>query len=231
MGGIRVDDDSQETCVSGLFASGECAGGMHGANRLGGNSLSDLLVFGKLSGDGAIEYANKLDAFPEVDEDRVKELMREATAPLNREDGTNPYLIQEKLQQIMQRCVGIVRNAEDLQKGLDELDEIREETKMAKAHASAQFNPGWNVALDLRNLIITAEAVTKAALVREESRGAHTRTDFEGERDEWLQYNVILGSGEDGQLEVRKEERSDPPEDLASIANATLEELEAANDG
>ena len=198
---------------------------------MGGNSLSDLLVFGKLSGDGAIEYANNLDALPEVDEDRVQELMREATAPLNREEGTNPYLIQEKLQQIMQRCVGIVRNAEDLQKGLDELEQIREEAKTVKAHASCQYNPGWNVALDLRNLIITAEAVTKAALIREESRGAHTRTDFEGERDEWLQYNVILGSSEGDRLEVRKEERTDPPKELASIANATLEELEAANDG
>ena len=157
--------------------------------------------------------------------------MREATAPLNREEGSNPYLIQEKLQQMMQRCVGIVRNAEDLQIGLDELEELREEAKTVKAHASAQYNPGWNVALDLRNLIITAEAVTKAALVREESRGAHTRTDFEGERDEWLQYNIILGSDESGHLEARKEERADPPEDLASIANATLEELESDNDG
>ncbi len=230
MGGIRVDDDSQETCVPGLFASGECAGGMHGANRLGGNSLSDLLVFGKLSGDGAIDYANKMDSLPEVDEDRVQELMRAATAPLNREEGSNPYLIQEKLQQMMQRCVGIVRNAEDLQNGLEELEELREEAKTVKAHASAQYNPGWNVALDLPNLIITAEAVTRAALVREESRGAHTRTDFEGERDEWLQYNVILSAGEDGRLAAKKEKRADPPEDLAAIANATLEELEADND-
>ena len=199
--------------------------------RIDWAALSDLLVFGKLSGDGASEYANNLDSLPSIDEDRVKELMREATAPLNREEGANPYLLQEKLQQMMQRCVGIVRNAEDLQKGLDELDELREEAKTVKAHASAQYNPGWNVALDLRNLIITAEAVTRAALIREESRGAHTRTDFEGERDEWLQYNVILSSDEAGKLVARKEERVDPPKDLASIAIATLEELEAGKDG
>ena len=111
------------------------------------------------------------------------------------------------------------------------MEELREETKTVKAHASAQYNPGWNVALDLRNLIITAEAVTRAALVREESRGAHTRTDFEGERDEWLQYNVILGPDEAGKLVASKEERADPPEDLASIAYATLEELEDDSDG
>jgi succinate dehydrogenase / fumarate reductase flavoprotein subunit len=227
MGGIRVDSDTQMTNVPGVFACGECTAGLHGANRLGGNSLSDLLVMGKLSGDGAAEYVKRLATAPQVSEDLVVAVMRRATDILNRESGTNPYLVHEDLQQVMERCVGIVRTEAELLEGLEELARIKADAAQVKAHAASQYNPGWHEALDLRNLLISAEATTRAALMREESRGAHTRLDFEGERDEWLRYNVVIRKGADG-MEVEKVERPAAPADLAAIANASLEELEAS---
>jgi len=228
MGGIRVDAHTQMTNVPGLFACGECAAGLHGANRLGGNSLSDLLVLGKLAGDGAVAYANSLKAPPQVDEDQVQSIARRATAPLNRENGTNPYVMHEKLQVAMEAYAGIVRTAEELEKGLEEIEALRPQIDQVKAHASSQYNPGWHEAIDLSNLLIAGEATTRAALMREESRGAHTRLDFEGERDEWLDYNVIIRKGETG-MEAEKVKRPEPPPELAAIAFATIEELEGGN--
>ena len=230
MGGIRVNSDSQETNVPGLFACGECAGGMHGANRLGGNSLSDLLVFGKLAGDGAIQYVDQLNMGPKVNNLKVNEILTSATDILNRDDGINPFVLHEELQSIMQKHVGIVRTAEEIKGGLEKLEKIKADIKSVYAHASAQYNPGWNEALDLNNLIVTAEAVTKAALVREESRGAHTRLDFEGEMEEGLAYNVVIRNTGSG-MAAEKEMRTNPPEELAGIAYATLEELEGTEDG
>ena len=192
MGGIRVNSDSQQTNVSGLFACGECAGGMHGANRLGGNSLSDLLVFGKLAGDGAMHYVNSLSTSLICNNKKISKIIKKATDILNLNQGNNPYLVHEELQNIMQNNVGIVRTGEELQSGLNKLDKIKSDINNVCAHASSQYNPGWNEALDLNNLIITAEAVTRAAILREESRGAHTRIDFEGERKEGLDYNVVI---------------------------------------
>ncbi len=225
MGGVRVEADSQETTVPGLFACGECAAGLHGANRLGGNSLSDLLVFGKLAGDGAADYVQRLDATPALDAAQVEALMRGATDILNREFGTNPYLIQEDLQQVMQEFVGIIRTAGDLAQGLKELERLKQQAAEVKAHGASQYNPGWHQALDVSSLLITSEAVARAALLREESRGAHTRLDFEGEREEWGTVNVIVSKGPDDMV-ARTEERPPPPEALAAIAYATLEELE-----
>ena len=225
MGGIRVNSDSQQTNISGLFACGECAGGMHGANRLGGNSLSDLLVFGKLAGDGAIHYINSLATTLICNNEDVSKAIRKATDILNRDKGNNPYLVHEELQNIMQNNVGIVRTGEELQRGLNKLDEIKSDIKNVSAHASAQYNPGWNVALDLNNLIITSEAVTRAAILREESRGAHTRLDFEGERKEGLNYNTIIKKTEQGML-AEKINRESPSQKLADIAHASLKELE-----
>jgi succinate dehydrogenase / fumarate reductase flavoprotein subunit len=228
MGGIRVDSDTQmSTTVQGLFAAGECAGGMHGANRLGGNSLSDLLVFGCLAGQGAASYVGGLKSDPKVSDDHVQACVRRATAPLNRESGANPFMIHEKLQDLMQANVGIVREKEDLEKALEGLQALRREAVEVKAHGSAQYNAGWNEALDLRNLLITAELVTLAGLTREESRGAHTRMDFQGEREEWAKTNVVLSKGKDGRMQVRKEPLPAMPEELARVANATLEDLEA----
>ena len=230
MGGIRVNSDSQQTNVPGLFACGECAGGMHGANRLGGNSLSDLLVFGKLAGDSAANYVNNLENQLDCNNQEVSKIIKEATDILNREEGKNPYLVHEELQNILQSYVSIVRTGEELALGLEKLQELKVDIVEVFAHASAQYNPGWNEALDLKNLIVTAEAVTRAALIREESRGAHTRLDFEGEHDDGLEYNIIIKKTESG-MSAEKVRREDPPVELADIAYASLEELEGDNFG
>jgi len=228
MGGIYVDNDTQQTNVPGLFACGECAGGMHGANRLGGNSLSDLLVFGKLAGDGASEYVKSI-AQGNISQEQVTQIIRGATDFLNRPDGPNPFVVHEHLQAIMQNYVGIIREGKELEEGISKIQEMKKEIAKTKAHSTSQYNPGWNMAIDLTNLIVTGEAVAKAALLREESRGAHTRQDFEGEREEGVTYNIIIQKGQNGEMEARKEVRPEPPKALADIANASLEELEAGN--
>jgi succinate dehydrogenase flavoprotein subunit len=228
MGGIRVDPDTQQSTVPGLFACGECVGGMQGANRLGGNSLSDLLVFGWLAGKGAADYVKQLPDTPQVDPDHVAACRRAAIEPLNREAGVNPYLVQEDLQRVMDRYVNIVRNAEDLRIAIGELERLKQEAARVKTAGSSQYNPGWHEALCLRPLLITAEAVTRAALMREESRGAHTRFDYPGEREDWGKVNVVVKKGPDG-MQVEKRQRLDPPKELAAIAYATLEELERSN--
>jgi succinate dehydrogenase / fumarate reductase flavoprotein subunit len=231
MGGVRVDPDTQEsTTVGGLFACGECCAGLHGANRLGGNSLSDLVVFGRLAGVGAADYIGALDGPPEVDAGQVASIVDAARAPLNREEGENPYIVHEDLQETMQNLVGIVRQADELEEALVKIAALKVRAATAKAHASSQFNAGWHEALDLDSLLITAELVTRAALLREESRGAHTRLDFEGEREEWGNANIVVRKGPDGQPELRRDERGEPPAELAAVALATLEELEAQVD-
>ena len=222
MGGIRVDSDSQQARVPGLFAAGECAAGMHGANRLGGNSLSDLLVFGRLAGAGAGAYVRALDQRPRVDDRQALEAIRRAAEPLNRESGPNPFVVHEDLQEIMGSHVGIVRTAEDLKTSLTELRQLKERADRVKAHGASQYNAGWHEALDLDSLLIVSEAVARSALAREESRGAHTRLDFPGEREDWQKVNIIIRKGAEG-MEVRVEQRPDPPEALAAIAHASLE--------
>jgi succinate dehydrogenase / fumarate reductase flavoprotein subunit len=226
MGGIRVDAESQETRVPGLFACGECAAGLHGANRLGGNSLSDLIVFGCRAGRGAAEYVRALATAPRPDDEQVAAAFRRAVEPLKREAGANPYLLQEELQRAMGRHVGIVRTAEELEKGLAVLEGLAEKVRTVKAEGASQYNPGWHQALSIRSLVVVSEAVARAALIREESRGAHTRLDFEGERDEWLRYSVVTHKGPDGRMEVARVERPEPPEELARIAHSPIEELE-----
>jgi succinate dehydrogenase / fumarate reductase flavoprotein subunit len=226
MGGVKVDADSQMSTVQGLFACGECSGGMHGANRLGGNSLSDLLVFGKLAGDGVFDYINALSMTPSIEEKKAVSIIRNATEILNREKGENPYLLHEDLQEAMQNNVGIVRSEELLREGLAQLDNLRRSVKNVKAEGASQFNPGWHEAIALRNLLITAEATAKAALTREESRGAHTRIDFPDERDDFLNVNVVTYKGEDGSMKAKKVNRTEPPAELNRIANLSIEELE-----
>jgi succinate dehydrogenase / fumarate reductase, flavoprotein subunit len=227
MGGIRVDADTQMTCVPGLFGAGECTAGMHGANRLGGNSLSDLIVFGKLAGTGAAEYVRKLSTRPAPVSDQITGAIRRATDILNRESGENPYVVHDKLQDCMENYVGIVRIADELKQGIDELERLKELAKNVKAHGASQYNPGWHEALSLKNMLITAEAVARHALLREESRGAHTRIDFENERDEWLKYNIVTRRGRDGQMETEKIERQPPPAYLRDIAYSKIEDLES----
>ena len=226
MGGIRVEADSQMSQVPGLFSCGECSGGMHGANRLGGNSLSDLLVFGKLAGEGVAQYLNENPNTPSLIEETVIAIIRGATDILNRESGKNPYLLHEELEENMQSNVGIVRTAELLSEGIQNLEELKKSYKDVKADGASQYNPGWHEALALRNLMITAESVARSALMREESRGAHTRVDFPGEQDEWLQSNVVIYKGENGNMVVQKVDRQRPDSELERIANLSIDELE-----
>ncbi len=228
MGGVRVDELTQQSTVPGLFACGECAAGLHGANRLGGNSLSDLLVFGRLAGSAASDYAEVLQAAPAYDAADVKAVVQEAVDFLNRESGENPYLIHEELQQIMQRYVGIIRTSEELDEGIDGVMRLRKRARGAKAQGASQYNPGWHEALDLGPLLTMSEAVARAARLREESRGAHTRADFDGERDEWGNRNVVLSKSAEG-MRIRAIERDPPPKELADIAYASLEELEQSH--
>ena len=226
MGGVKVDADTQMTRVPGLFACGECAAGVHGANRLGGNSLSDLLVCGKLAGSGAVNYIKSINNNPNLNNDDVQKIIRSATDILNREKGENPYLIHEDLQELMQNNVGIVRTDELLSEGLDSLSNLWKKFNNVKADGASQFNPGWHQAISLRNLLVTAESVTRAAKMREESRGAHTRVDFEGERDEWLQYNVVISKSNEGTMIADKVMRDEPDPELKRIAELSIEELE-----
>ena len=225
MGGIAVDGDTQMTAVPGLFACGECTGGMHGANRLGGNSLSDLLVFGWLAGKGAKDYIGQLSRPLQIVPEHIEEARREAVAPLNREGGENSYILHEELQNIM-NDVNIVRTADGLKSAIESLQELKPRLANIYAAGSSQYNPGWNQALSMRPMIMVAEAVARAALMREESRGAHTRLDFEGESEEWGNINILMRQNDDGSMDARKVQRDVPPDHLAEIAYANLEDLE-----
>jgi succinate dehydrogenase / fumarate reductase flavoprotein subunit len=214
------------TGVPGLFACGECSGGMHGANRLGGNSLSDLLVFGMLAGEGAADYLDGLEGVPEASAETLDGAIREATAPLNREDGPNPYLVHEDLQAIMNDGVNIVRDKEGLEKSIQAIEDLKLQVALVKAHGSSQYNPGWHEAISLVPLLVTAESVARSALVREESRGAHTRADFPGEQEDWQTRLVVISKSEDGSMAVRQESTQEPPSELSKIAHSSLEDLE-----
>lgn len=227
MGGIRVDHDTQmSTTVPGLFACGECAAGLHGANRLGGNSLSDLLVFGRLAGIGAAEYVKTLSSAPKVNSADVEKYMKAATDILNREKGANPYLVHEKLQETMQANVGIIRTEKELKQALVDLEQLNKEAENVKAPGASQYNPGWHEALSLKSMLISAEAVARAALMRTESRGGHTREDFFSEDKEWEKYNIVVRKGKDGKMEVEKVLRPEPNPELKRIALSTIEDLE-----
>jgi succinate dehydrogenase / fumarate reductase flavoprotein subunit len=220
MGGVRVDPETQESTVPGLFAAGEVAGGMHGANRLGGNSLSDLLVFGKRAGEFAARHAGRRPAPPAIDPDRVEAIARESLAPFDPPEGENPYAISEDLRTMMQRRVGIVRSAEDLEIALEELGRLRARTGRVKAGGNIQYNPGWHLALDLKNMIDISEAVTRAALTRTESRGAHTREDHPDSDKDWGRRNVIIRKRGDD-LEVAEAPLPEMPDDLKAILNVS----------
>jgi succinate dehydrogenase / fumarate reductase flavoprotein subunit len=216
MGGVRVDSESQESTVPGLFAAGEVAGGMHGSNRLGGNSLSDLLVFGKRAGEFAALHAKQRAAMPAINPDDVERAAREALTPFDAPTGENAYTIHGDLQTIMQRRVGIVRSEEDLKIALEELARLHARAARVKATGNIQYNPGWHLALDLKNMIDISEAVTRAALTRTESRGAHTREDYPDSDKEWGRKNVIIGKEGDA-LRVSEAPLPAPPAELSEI--------------
>jgi succinate dehydrogenase / fumarate reductase flavoprotein subunit len=193
MGGVEVDADTQESAVTGLYAVGECSGGMHGSNRLGGNSLGDLLVFGKRAGEAATDYAKSLgDNRPKVDEADVKAAQESALAPFEVEGGENPYTIQSDLQQSMNDLVGIIRTGSELEESLSEIEAFKVRAASMKVEGHRQYNPGWHLAIDLRNMLIVGECIAKAALAREESRGGHTRDDFPGPNAEWGTKNLVV---------------------------------------
>jgi succinate dehydrogenase / fumarate reductase flavoprotein subunit len=200
MGGVEVDADSAATpTVVGLFAAGEVSGGMHGSNRLGGNSLSDLLVFGKRAGEYAARYVDALgDQRPAVAKTDVMAAVETALAPLERADGENPYQVWHDLQQVMQDLVGIIRRKHELEESLKRLADLRERVSTVKATGGRRYNPGWHLALDLRNMLVVSECTAKAALEREESRGGHTREDFPAMDPQWRLANLVcsLHNGE-----------------------------------
>jgi succinate dehydrogenase / fumarate reductase flavoprotein subunit len=194
MGGVEVDADTQESAVTGLYAVGECSGGMHGSNRLGGNSLGDLLVFGKRAGEAASAHAAGLGASrPVVDDADVQAAKDSALAPFEVEGGENPYTIQQDLQQAMNDLVGIIRTAAELEQSLQEIEAFKERARHMVVEGHRQYNPGWHLSIDLRNMLIVSEAIAKAALARQESRGGHTRDDFPMTDNEvWGTKNLVV---------------------------------------
>ncbi|USI88643.1 fumarate reductase/succinate dehydrogenase flavoprotein subunit [Rhodococcus pyridinivorans] len=188
MGGIEVDPDTAAAAVPGLFAAGECSGGMHGSNRLGGNSLSDLLVFGRRAGLGAADYVQSLTSRPIVGDADIDAAARAALSPFDPADtdrAENPYTLHTDLQQVMQDLVGIIRRADEIERALRELDTLRTRIRNVAVEGHRQFNPGWHLALDLRNMLLVCECVARAALQRTESRGGHTRDDHPSMDPEW----------------------------------------------
>ncbi len=221
MGGVRVDGETQMSAVPGLFAAGECAGGLHGANRLGGNSLSDLLVFGKRAGEHAAGFAsaNPRPACEATEAEQVEAATRDALAPLERQDagGENPYAIQSELQDLMQAKVGIVRSQSEVDAGLEGVLALGARSKTVVSPGSREYNPGWHTALDLPNLLLVSEAAARTAAVRKESRGAHFREDHPGKDERWGKTTLVVRRGEGGAMEVSEEPVAAPRGELLQI--------------
>ena len=217
MGGIQVDPDSgAATGIEGLFAAGEVAGGMHGSNRLGGNSLSDLLVFGRRAGIGASEYVKNLTNRPKVDEQNLSQALADAEAPLNSSNKENPYAIHQELQQMMNDLVGIIRDGQEMKDAIEKLEVLKQKTKNLGVDGGKQFNPGWHLSLDLQNMLLVSESIAKSALVREESRGGHTRNDFPSMDKNWRSKHVIC-SWSGSKIETRIEAIPPMPKELAGL--------------
>ena len=215
MGGIRVEAETAQSTVPGLFAAGEAAAGLHGANRLGGNSLSDLLVFGTRAGLAAAKHAKEV-ASPTIDQAQIDQAEREALEPFQRQGVENPYAIHRDLQEIMQNLVGIYRTRDDVQRALGELEKLKDRLAHVSVEGSRMFNPGWHLALELKSMLTVSEAVARAALVREESRGAHSRIDFPDPDPAWsTKNNIILRDG--AAMKLRQDPRPEMPGDLKQI--------------
>jgi succinate dehydrogenase / fumarate reductase flavoprotein subunit len=216
MGGVRVDGDSQMTNVAGLFAAGEVAAGLHGANRLGGNSLSDLLVFGRRAGLYAAKFA-KEHGRGSVDDAQVGQVQKQALTPFERSGKEGPYQVQEDLQESMQALVGIVRSEPEMQESLKRLAEFRERAQAVKVGGNREYNPGWHTALDLENLLTVTEAVARCALERKESRGGHFREDFPDKDPAGAKWNSVVTRGADGQMQLRREPTKELPPELQQV--------------
>ncbi len=217
MGGIRVDPDTQMTpLVEGLFAAGECAAGLHGANRLGGNSLSDLVVFGKRAGEYAAEYAkkNKQGKVADAELDRIA---KEALAPFERDPKEGPYAVQHELQDHMQDLVGIVRTEDEMKSALERIAELKARAANVGVSSHREYNPGWHTALDLDNLLTVSEAITRAAIERKESRGGHFRDDYPEKDPEYAKFNLVIQKGPDGAMQLRRQEPPPMRDDLKKV--------------
>jgi succinate dehydrogenase / fumarate reductase, flavoprotein subunit len=215
MGGIRVDAETAQTSISGLFAAGEAAAGLHGANRLGGNSLSDLLVFGRRAGLAAAEHA-KTREMPPADSAQIEEAAQQMLAPFERPSGDSPYVIHDDLQSAMQSLVGIFRNEGDLRRALSELDSLKDRAAGVRVEGSRLFNPGWHLAWDLHSMLTIAEAVTRSALARPESRGAHSRIDYPNLDVAWgKKHNVVVNNA--GTMTLIETPVGEMPDDLKQL--------------
>lgn len=215
MGGIRVDPESGAATVPGVFAAGECTGGMNGANRLGGNSLSDILVFGRRAGMGAAAFAAENAQWPAMNEAEIETHARRTMAPFERR-GEDPYTVHSALQDVMGTHVGIFRNESDLEEGLRQLLSLRKRIENTHVEGSVMFNPGWHLARDLENLLVCAEATCRAALLRQESRGAHSRTDYPKDDPQLGKVNMCVRKGPDG-MKVSPTPCPQMPEELAKL--------------
>jgi succinate dehydrogenase / fumarate reductase flavoprotein subunit len=216
MGGVRVDPDTQMSRLPGLFAAGECAAGINGANRLGGNSLSDLLVFGKRAGEFAAQFA-KQNSLGEIRNDQIDLAAREALAPFDLGDGENPYQIQKDLQELMQDNVGIVRTESEMQYALGHLQQLKQRANRAAVTGNREYNPGWHTTIDLKNLLTVSEAVTRTAIERRESRGAQFREDYPEKDERFSKVNTIISKAPDGSMQIRLEPLPEMPDYLRQI--------------
>jgi succinate dehydrogenase / fumarate reductase flavoprotein subunit len=221
MGGVEVEPDTEMSGLGGLYAVGECSGGMHGSNRLGGNSLSDLLVFGKRAGDAAASYVSGLSGDrPTLSETDLRNAEQLALSPFagSAEGTENPYTIQQELQQTMNDLVGIIRTRVELEKSLGEIEKLKERAKHLHVSGDRRYNPGWHLAIDLRNMLLVSECIAKAALEREESRGGHTRDDHPGFDERWGTLNIALSINAAGDgVDLATQPLPVMPDDLAAF--------------
>jgi succinate dehydrogenase / fumarate reductase flavoprotein subunit len=216
MGGIRVDAETQASTLPGLFAAGECAAGINGANRLGGNSLSDLIVFGKRAGEYAAEFA-KQNGHGKIDKNQIAEKAKWALSPFERDPGENPFVLQRELQELMQDKVGIVRNESEMQEALEQIRELRKRLENVSVTGNIDFNPSWHTALDMHNLLNVSEAITLAAITRKESRGGHFREDYPNKVEEFGKINLAVKKGANGEMEIKPVPIPEMPEELKRI--------------
>lgn len=216
MGGVRVDGDTQMSTVPGLFAAGEVAAGLHGANRLGGNSLSDLLVFGRRAGEHAARFASE-HGMPSVDERQVNAAAQTAVAPYERGGGEAPFQLQHELQTTMQDLVGIVRREEEMTRALDAIAGLRDRAAQVCVAGHREYNPGWHTALDLHNLLTISEAITRAAIERKESRGGHFRDDYPAKDPAYATFNVVIKRAPDGAMQVERRPIPEMPRELQQV--------------
>jgi succinate dehydrogenase / fumarate reductase, flavoprotein subunit len=216
MGGVRVDADSQMSDVPGLFAAGECGAGLHGANRLGGNSLSDLLVFGKRAGEYAARYA-KENSLGAINPNEVALAEKQALAPFARDGSEGPYAVQYALQDMMQDLVGIVRQEKEMLQALERIEQLKARAQRVGVSGNREYNPGWHTAIDLNNLLTVSEMVTRAALERKESRGAHFRDDCPAKDNKFGSFNIVIRKGADGEPQIMREPIPEMPVELKQI--------------